>query len=111
MQAGGGIHNVGRTTLSTRLCAICLGAALACAQLLCGVHKAEAVGHKPGEVCELCLSLANVDHALIAAAAPPPAHGWAVVNHRSAWRAPRAALVREVHARSPPSPQLIPLLW
>jgi hypothetical protein len=102
---------VGAATLSTRLCAIGLGVALIFAQLLCGGHKAKAMGHKPGEVCDLCLSVTKVDHALIDGAAPPPVHGGGVVNHRPAWRVPRAALVRECRARSPPPSRLLPLVW
>jgi hypothetical protein len=98
----GGIHGVGAGTLSTRLCAIGFGVALVFGQLQCGVHKAEAVGHKPGEVCDLCLSVAKVDHALIDAVVPPPAHGGVVLNHLPTSRVPRATLVRELRARSPP---------
>jgi hypothetical protein len=94
---------VGAATLSTRLVAICLGAALAFAQLLCAVHKAEALAHKPGEVCDLCLSLANVDHALVDVAPPPAVHGRPALNHRPDARVVRATLVREVRARSPPA--------
>ncbi len=89
-------------TLSTRLVAICLGAALTFAQLICAVHKAEALAHKPGEVCDLCLSLANVDHALVDVAPPPPAHGRPVLNHGPDARVFHATLVRELRARSPP---------
>ena len=94
---------MGAATLSTRLVAICLGAALAFAQLLCAVHKAEALAHKSGEVCDLCLSLAKVDHALVAAGAPPPAHSGPALDHRPDARVVRANLVRELRARSPPS--------
>jgi hypothetical protein len=93
---------VGTATLSTRLVAICLGAALAFAQLLCAVHKAEALAHKPGEVCDLCLSLAKVDHTLVDVAPPPPVHGRPALNHRPDARVLRATLVRELRARSPP---------
>jgi hypothetical protein len=94
---------VGTATLSTRLCAIGLGVALVFAQLLCGVHKAEALGHKPGGVCDLCLSLATVDHALVEGGAPPPAHSRPALNHGPDARAVRAILVPELRARSPPS--------
>jgi hypothetical protein len=94
---------VGTATLSTRLCAIALGIALVVAQLLCGVHKAEALGHKPGGVCDLCLSLANVDHALVESGGPPPVHSQPSLNHRPDARVVRAILVRELRARSPPS--------
>ena len=90
-------------TLSTRLCAICLAVGLAFAQLLCAAHKAEAVGHKPGEVCDLCLGLAKIDHALVDVAAPPPVPSPAAVRHRPADRVARATLVRELRARSPPA--------
>jgi hypothetical protein len=93
---------VGTATLSTRLVAICLGAALAFAQLLCAVHKAEALAHKPGEVCDLCLSLAKVDHALVDVAPPPPVHGRPALNHRPDAQVLRATVVRELRARSPP---------
>jgi hypothetical protein len=105
-----GIHGVVAATLSTRLVAICIGAALAFAQLLCTVHKAEALTHKPGEVCDLCLSVAKVDHALIDAVVPPPVHGGVVLNLLPTSRVPRAALVREFRARSPPSWRLLPLV-
>lgn len=94
---------MGAATLGTRLCAIALGIALVFAQLLCGVHKAEALGHKPGGVCDLCLSLANVDHALVEAGAPPPAHRRLALDHRPEVRVVRANLPRELRARSPPS--------
>jgi hypothetical protein len=106
----GGIHGVGAGTLSTRLCAIGLGVALVFAQLLCGIHKAEALGHKPGEVCDLCLSVAKIDHALIDAVMPPPVHGGVVLNHLPTSRVPRAALAREFRARSPPPSRLLPLV-
>ena len=73
---------MGTATLSTRLAAICLGAALAFAQLLCAVHKAEALAHKSGEVCGLCLSLAKVDHALVEVGPPPPVHSLSALNHQ-----------------------------
>jgi hypothetical protein len=94
---------VGAATRSTRLCAIGLAAALAVAQLLCAVHKAEALVHKPGEVCDLCLGLAKIDHALIDAAAPPPVIGGPALNHRPPAQVARATPVRELHARSPPA--------
>jgi hypothetical protein len=90
-------------TLSTRLCAICLAAALAFAQLLCAVHKAEGLGHKPGEVCDLCLGLAKIDHALVDVTAPPPVFGGPALNHRPDARVARATVVRELRARSPPA--------
>jgi hypothetical protein len=90
-------------TLSTRLCAIGLAAALVFGQLLCAVHKAEALAHKPGQLCDLCLGLAKVDHALVDVAAPPPAVGPAAVPHRPAARLARATPLRELHARSPPA--------
>jgi hypothetical protein len=101
---------MGTATLSTRLVAICLGGALAFAQLICTVHKAEALAHKPGEVCDLCLSLAKVDHALIDAVVPAPVHSGVVLNHQPTSRVPRAALVREFRARSPPPSRLLPLV-
>jgi hypothetical protein len=94
---------VGTATLSTRLVAICLGAALAFAQLLCAVHKAEALAHKSGEVCDLCLSLAKVDHALGDVAPPPAVHGRPALNHRPDARVVCATLIRDVRARSPPA--------
>jgi hypothetical protein len=104
------LHGVGAATLSTRICAIGFGVALVFAQLLCGVHKAEALGHKPGEVCDLCVSLAKLDHALIAADAPTPIHGVPALNHRPDARVIRSTPVRELHARSPPPSRLIPLV-
>jgi hypothetical protein len=94
---------VGAATLSTRLCAIAAGIALIVAQLLCGVHKADALGHKPGGVCDSCLSLANVDHALVEAGAPPPAYSLPTLDRRPDAHVVRAVLVREERARSPPS--------
>jgi hypothetical protein len=94
---------MGAATLSTRLCAICLASALAFAQLLCAAHKAEALGHQPDEVCDLCLGLAKIDHALVDITAPPPVFGPAAVRHRSAARVARATRVRELRARSPPA--------
>jgi hypothetical protein len=94
---------VGAATLSTRLCAICLGAALGFAQLLCAVHKAEALAHKPGEVCDLCLSVAKLDHAQVEIAPPPPLHGQPALNHRPDAGVVHATLVRELRARSPPA--------
>jgi hypothetical protein len=90
-------------TLSTRLCAIGLAAALAFGQLLYAVHKAEALAHKPGQLCDFCLGLAKVDHALVDIAAPPPAVGPAAVPHRPTARLARATPLRELHARSPPA--------
>jgi hypothetical protein len=88
-------------SLSTRLCAICLGAALVFAQLLCAVHQAAAVAHQPDQACDLCLGAANVDHALIDADTPLPAHGRAL-QHHPAGRTPLVAGIRELRARSPP---------
>jgi hypothetical protein len=99
----GWIDGVGTASLSTRLCAIALGVALVFAQLLCGAHKAEALGHKPGGVCDICLSLATVDHALVDVGTPPPVHSWPALDHRPDARVVRAIPVRELHARSPPS--------
>jgi hypothetical protein len=104
-----GIHGVAVATLSTRLCAVSLGVALVFAQLLCGIHKAEAAGHKPGQACDLCLSVANLDHGLIDAVTLQVPCG-SVVNDRPPWRVPRVALTRECRARSPPS-RLLPLVW
>jgi hypothetical protein len=94
---------VGTATLNTRLVAICLGAALAFAQLLCVVHKAEALAHKSGAVCDLCLSLAKVDHALIEVGPPPSAHGLPTLQHRPDVRVVCSTAVRELRARSPPA--------
>ena len=103
---------MGTATLSTRLCAIALGIALVVAQLLCGVHKAEALGHKPGGVCDLCLSLANVDHALVEAGAPPPVLGRRRRSITDPTRAsPAPFWCAELRARSPPPSRLIPLAW
>jgi hypothetical protein len=101
---------VGGAILSTRLVAIALGVALFVAQLLCGAHKAEALAHKPGGVCDLCLSLANVDHALVEGGPPPPTHGRLALNRQPDARVVRAILVRELRARSPPPSRLIPLV-
>jgi hypothetical protein len=98
-----GIHGVGAATLSTRFGAICLAAALAFAQLLCAAHKAEALEHKPGEVCDLCLGLAKIDHALVDVAAPPPVLGPPAGPHRPAARVARPTPARELRARSPPA--------
>jgi hypothetical protein len=94
---------VGAATLSTRLVAICFGAALAFAQLLCAVHKAEALAHKPGEVCDLCLGVAKIDHALVDLAVPPPALGQPALAGRPDARVACTTLVRELRARSPPA--------
>jgi hypothetical protein len=94
---------VGAVTLNTRLCAICLAAALAFAQLLCAAHQAEALGHKPDEVCDFCLGLAKIDHALVDVAALPPVLGLTAVRHRPADRVAPATLVRELRAHSPPA--------
>ena len=102
---------MGTATLSTRLVAICLGAALAFAQLLCAVHKAEALAHKSGEVCDLCLSVAKVDHALVEVGPPPPVHSLSALNHRPDARVVRSTPVRELRARSPPPSRLIPVAW
>jgi hypothetical protein len=94
-----------------RVYAVCLAAALVSAQLLWAVHEAEALGHKPGEVCDLCLSLANVNHALIDDPAPMLVHARPALNGAPAVRRSLAALVRDLRARSPPSPsRLIPLV-
>jgi hypothetical protein len=98
-------------TLSTRLCAIGLAAALAFGQLLCAVHKAEALAHKPGEVCDLCLGLAKIDHALVDLAVPPPTLGQPALAGRPDARVACTTLVRELRARSPPPSRLIPLVW
>jgi hypothetical protein len=89
--------------VSTRLCAIGLAAALAFAQLLCALHKAEALGHKSDEVCDLCLGLAKIDHALVDGGAPPPPLAPATARHPLDPRVARATPVRELHARSPPA--------
>jgi hypothetical protein len=94
---------VGGATLSKRLVAIALGVALFVAQLVCGAHKAEALAHKPGGVCDLCLSLANVDHALIEGGSLPPAHSRLALNRQPDAHVVRAILVRELRARSPPA--------
>jgi hypothetical protein len=94
---------VGGATLSKRLVALALGVALFVAQLLCGAHKAEALAHKSGGVCDLCLSLVNVDHALIEGGPPPPAHGRLALNRQLDAHVVRAILVRELRARSPPA--------
>jgi hypothetical protein len=100
---------VGTATLSTRLVAICLGAALAFAQLLCAVHKAEALAHKAGEVCDLCLALAKVDHTLVEVGPPPPVYSLPTLNHRPDARVLRSTPLRESRARSPPPSRPIPV--
>jgi hypothetical protein len=101
---------VGAATLSMRLCAICFAAALAFAQLLCALHKAEALGHKPDQVCDLCLGLAKIDHALVDVTAPSPVLGRLAPNHRPDARLAPTTLVRELRARSPPPSRPIPLV-
>jgi hypothetical protein len=93
---------VGGATPSTRLCAIGLAAALVAALLLWAAHGAKVLADEPGEPCDLCLSLANVDHALVDTAAPPPVPDRSAVHHRPAGRAPLAVLLRDQRARSPP---------
>jgi hypothetical protein len=102
---------VGAATLSVRLCAAGLAAALVLAQLICGIHKAEAVTHKPGEVCDLCLALANVDYPLVDIAALPSVPAKAAVQYRPSGQPPLTAPIHEFRARAPPPSRLIPLAW
>jgi hypothetical protein len=89
-------------TLRIRLCAVGLAAALVVAQLLWARHEAEAAAHAQGEVCDLCLALANVGHALAEITGlPPPRHDLALAGHRPATLA-LTSPVRELRARAPP---------
>jgi hypothetical protein len=93
---------VGAATLRIRLCTIGLAAALVLAQLLWARHEAEAAIHAQGEVCDLCLTLANVGHALAEITGlPPPRHALAPADHQPATLA-LTSPVREFRARAPP---------
>jgi hypothetical protein len=96
------MHGVGAATLNPRLQAAFLAVALALAQLLWANHEAKAVAHETDEVCDLCLALAKVGHALADIASPAPVHAVAVVHHRPNGRAPFGALARGWHSRAPP---------
>jgi hypothetical protein len=97
-----GIRRVGAATLRMRLRAIGLAAALVLAQLLWSKHEAEAAAHAPGEVCDVCLALANINHALVEVTGlPPPRHDLAPADQRPATLA-LTSPVRELRARAPP---------
>jgi len=66
------------------------------------------LAHKSGEVCDLCLSLAKVDHGLVEVGPPPPVHSLPTLNHQPDARVVRSTPVRELRARSPPPSRLIP---
>jgi hypothetical protein len=93
---------VGAATLRTRFCAVGLATALVLAQLLWARHEAAAATHARGEVCDLCLALANVNHALVdVTGLPPPPHDLALADRPPATVA-LASPVRELRARAPP---------
>jgi hypothetical protein len=96
------MHGVGAATLNPRLQAAFLALALALAQLLWANHEAKAAAHDATKVCDLCLALANIGHALVDIAPQVLVQGVAVVHHRPTGRSPFGVQARGWHARAPP---------
>ena len=96
------MHGVSAATLNPRLQAAFLAVALALAQLLWANHEAKAAAHDATKVCDLCLALAKVGHALVDIAPPAPVQDVAVVHYRPTGQSPLGVLARGWYARAPP---------
>jgi hypothetical protein len=96
------MHGVSAANLNPRLQAAFLAVALALAQLLWANHEAKAAVHDATKVCELCLALANVGHAVVDIAPPAPVQAVAILHYRLTEQSSLGVVAHGWHARAPP---------